>query len=171
MVGKELTRWWPVLEVGSHVRQLSLLPSYDLCDIVEHLVSWMKKSGLYPRLLGGKCQVPGMLHQIGMSCLPGNLNHTNMIWSQDSEPIRASLPTRRVFKEDSGTYVQSPSRILDRGSHTGARKPCVWNALVFPQTLYHALLWADFNLYPWPVVNKLDPLSISTEPEVVWEVP
>lgn len=118
MVGKELTRWWPVLEVGSHVRQLSLLPSYDLCDIVEHLVSWMKKSGLYPRLLGGKCQVPGMLHQIGMSCLPGDLNHTNMIWSQDSEPVRASLPTRRVFKEDSGTYVQSPSRILDTEAHT-----------------------------------------------------
>ena len=43
----------------------------------------------------------------------------------------------------------------------------VWNALVFPQTLYYALLWADCNLYPFPVVNQLDPLRISPEPEVV----
>lgn len=120
-----------------------------------------------PRLLGGKCQVPGMLHRIGMSCLPGDLNHTNMIWSQDSEPVGASLPTRRVFKEDSGTYVQSPSRTSDTEAHTLALGNHVSGMLwCFPRP-YTMHFWADFNLCPWPVVNKLDPLSISTEPEVV----
>ena len=65
------------------------------------------------------------------------------------------------------TYVQSPSRTLDTEAHMPTLGNHVWNALVFPQTLYYALLWADCNLYPFPVVNQLDPLRISTEPEVV----
>lgn len=92
--GKKSQGRWLVIKAGLHVLQLSLVLSFYLCDIVENLIPWIKRSGLYSRLLGGNCQVSGTLHQKGMSCLPEDLNHTKMIWSQGFEPARASLPTR-----------------------------------------------------------------------------
>lgn len=90
------------------------------------------------------------------------LTLTNMIWSQDSEPGRASLPIRVETGLQGRQWhlcSEPQQNFRHRGSHTDARKPCVWNALVFPQTLYHALLWADFNLYSFPCSKRTGPFA------------